>query len=163
MFSTADLLIFNKKRQIVTFIKQSWGGKKLSFELSCSNLDSSELCIFLPTVVLGGSRKEGLEGRIIFTASPACRSARRSGPFACTWPPSVLFLLRKCFSTSVCLLMDICKIDSALVRECSFIAKPSYHPPGGHYVACSAGRTHLGSWGHPYMTTQETGTGCVKI
>lgn len=69
LFSTAHL---QQKRQVVTFIKQSWGGKKLSFGLSCSNLDSSELCIFPPTVMLGGGRRDSLEGRIVFAASTAC-------------------------------------------------------------------------------------------
>lgn len=79
-----------QQKKTNSFIKQPQGGKNLSFELSCSNLDSSELCIFPATVVLGGSRREGwegrvvLQGRVVLAAPAACSRARGSGPFART-------------------------------------------------------------------------------
>lgn len=150
-----------QQKKTNSFIKQPQGGKKLSFELSCSNLDSSELCIFPPTVMLGGSRREGLEGRVILAASAACSHACGSGPFARTCPLSIWFLLRKCSQTSVRVLMDICETGSVLVLVCCATAKLS--PPGGHYPACAAGRTHLGSWGHHYRSTWKTFTTCMKM
>lgn len=161
MSSTAGLPIVDKKWQIVTFIKQSWGGEKLSFELSCSHLDSSELCIFLPTVMLGGSRRDSLAGKIIFTALTACLHVCGSGPFVCTWPPSVLFLLNKC-PTHLCLLMSICKTGCVRVTAYCFRANMRYGPLGGLYAACFAGRPCLSRCGQPHKASQRH-VGCVYI
>lgn len=71
----------------------------LSFELSCSNLVSSELCFFPPTVVLGGSRMEGCGGRLKAIALRSHMTSKYGNV------PS----------TSVCLLMDIGKAGSVLM------------------------------------------------